>query len=72
MKDRGFTDGIQQHKKYNEDNAASPTDLFEGILTTSSIEAHKGRYMATIDIPPVYLNTETYNYLIILLKWILE
>ena len=42
------------------------------IMLTSSIEVHKGRDMATIDITESYLDTKSYESIIMILKGKLE
>ena len=46
----------------------SPIVSLEAITITSSTEAHKGRYVATVCIPGDYLNTDSDKEVIIILK----
>ena len=63
--------GIKQFGNYIKNDTASPTVLLEVILVTSPIKAHKERYMATTNLPVVYIHTNTDEHSIILLKGIL-
>ena len=51
---------------------ASPMVSLEAIIITSEIEAHEGKYVATINKPLAYLHTDSDEEVIMILKLILE
>ena len=47
---------------------ASPTVSTDGVIITSTIEAHEGRDVAMIDLPNAFLNAENNEQTLMLLK----
>ena len=47
---------------------ASPTVSTDGVIITSTIEAHQGRAIAVADLPNAFLNTENNEQTLMLLK----
>ena len=68
VKARDLVDGKKQCAKYIKYDEESQTELLEGNLISSAIEAHKNRDVTTIDIPGVYLQNDTNDHAIRLLK----
>ena len=40
----------------------------DGVILTSTIEAHEGRYVAVIDLPNAFLNADNNEQTLMLLK----
>src|SRR5210317_1045814 len=53
IKGRNCDDGRKQREFTSKEKAASPTVKLESVFLTSVIKAHKGRDVATVDIPNV-------------------
>jgi hypothetical protein len=53
---------------YKKEDGASPTVATDSILISATIDAHKGRDVATIDIPDAFLNAYNNKETIMLLK----
>ena len=47
---------------------ASPTVSTDGVIITSTIEAHEGRDVAVIDLPNAFLNYDNNEQTLMLLK----
>ena len=47
---------------------SSPTVSTDGSIVTTAIDAHKGRDVATMNIPKTFLHAKTDEHIIILLR----
>ena len=57
LKGRTCAEGSKQSQYLREDESvASPTVSLEGLFVTLVIDAYEGRYIATFNIPGVYLH----------------
>ena len=68
VKERGCSDGRKQRMKTSKEDAASTTVAMKISIIDSAIEAHEDRDVATINIPGVYLHTESNKYMIMVLR----
>ena len=53
---------------YVKSEWASPTVSTDGVIITSTIEAHEGRGVAVIDLPNAFMNADNNDHTIMLLK----
>ena len=68
VKARGLADGRKHMKKKIKEYADSPTFALGSIMIMLANKSHKGRDVATINIPGAYLNTDNDKYVIMLLR----
>jgi hypothetical protein len=55
---RACADGRKQREGSTKSDATSPTVALESVLITATIDAHKGREVAIVDVPGAYLTAE--------------
>jgi hypothetical protein len=67
---RACADGSKEQLEpgYKKQDGALPTVATDNILISATIDAHKGRDAATIDIPGAFLNAYNDKKMIMLLK----
>ena len=58
IKGRGCADGRRQRLYTSKEEASSPTVSIEAVILTSTIDAAKGRDVATVDIPNAFMQAE--------------
>ena len=70
IKNRFCADGSKQrtYEGYKKEDDASSTPSNESTMMTSTIDAHKGRDIMTVNLPGAYLHIFTKKYIIMLLK----
>jgi hypothetical protein len=58
IKGRGCVDGRKQRSLITKENASSPTVSLESLLLTCVIDAMERKYVATTDIPGVFMHVD--------------
>lgn len=68
IKSRTFVNGAPQRKYIPKEDAASPTAATDSVMMVGAINAHERRDVATMDLPGAFLNTDTDELVIMILK----
>ena len=68
LKGRQCVDGSPQRGYISKEEAASPAVTTESVFTTAAISAWEGRYNRTFDIPSAFVNTDTDENVLMVLK----
>ena len=68
LKSRHCVDGSSQREYISKEEAASPTVAIESVFTTATISAFEKRFDRTFDIPCTFVNTDSDENVLMVLK----
>jgi len=68
LKTRACMNGSIQRDYIQKENGASPTVMNNSVMIQSSIDAHEGRIVVTLDIPSAFLHADLEEEVIMLLR----
>jgi hypothetical protein len=58
IKARGCADGRKQRETTNNVDASAPTVSIEAVMSSATVDAMKGRDMATVDVPGAFMQAD--------------
>ena len=68
LKSRHCVNGSPQREYISKEEAASPTVATESVFTTAAISAFEKRFNRTFDIPSAFVNTDSDENVLMVLK----
>ena len=72
VKGRACADGRKQREGSQKKDATPPTVALKSVLIISAIGAHERRDVAVVEIPGVFITTDMYKDVIMVLRVILS